>query len=405
MYFRHVSPWWTALVCSLASASAQAELAPFGLSVSESISHVDNVFRTSADQRRADWIATTSLQGTFDQTFGRQRAKASAGLDHGHYARNSQLDHTGYHAAAQLDWSTVGNLSGSLGADSSQRLYQYGIEGSTPFAGKNLETTNHAFSRAQLGGAARWTLLGGLEFAERSYSVASFAPNEVSQWSADLGARYQASSDLSFTAGGRQIEGKFPKATATAGDGFSVSTLIAGADWQLGAATKLTVNLGYNTEKHDLQASRNYWNGLARWTWAPSGHVKVAAGLRRDSSGNTALSPGESSSVTSISLVSPSINTSADLSVTWEATSKISVNSGMQQAENRYSSLNVAGTPRAGTATTRLYTLGAQFRATRNINLGCNVSHEERTSDTAIGTVMNGYHVNTLMCMGQLAFQ
>lgn len=405
MKFKLVSPWWAAVVCGLASASAQAQLAPFGISISETITHQDNVFRSVASQRISDWLSTTSVQGTFDQSFGRQRFKANAGVDVGQYKGLSQMNHTGYRLGGEFDWSTVNNLSGSLGANSSQRLYRYGIEGTTPFAGKNIETTNHVFSRAQLGGVARWTLLGGVDFTDRSYSVASFAANEVNQWSADLGARYQASPDLSFTLSGRQTEGEFPKATTTASDGFSSSSLGLGVNWQASATSNINLTVGYSTEDHDLQASRSFMNGSARWNWTPSGRLKVSAGLRRDSSGNTALVPGEASSAATPSLLSQSINTSADLSVTWELTSKISLVSGMQQAENSYSALSVAGKPTAGTATSRLYSLGARYKVTRTIDLGCSASREERTADSAIVTVIPGYTANTLTCMGQIAFQ
>lgn len=398
------SPSWMALALGLACAGAQAQLAPFGVTLSETVSHQSNVFRAPQGGETADWLSTTSLRGTFDQAFGRQRAKAFAGVDAGAYKNIKGLNHTGHQAGAEFDWSTVNNLSGSIGADTVSRLYQYGIGGSTLYQGKNIETTNHAFSRVQLGGVARWALLGGAEFTDRSYSATDFAANEVSQWAADLGLRYQATPDLSFTATGRRTEGKFPKFGTAGADEFSINNFGVAANWQISGASNFGLSLGHSEEDHLLQPDRSYWNGALRWIWTPAGRVKLALGLRRDSSSNTALVPGEAS-VAAPSLLSQSLNTSADLNVTWEATSKISVVSGLQQAENRYDTLLVNNQSTAGTATTRLYSLGLRYKFSRGVDLGCSAAREERTVASSISPVVTGYNTSTLTCMGQLAFQ
>ena len=399
------SPRCAAMALGLAcAAAAQAQLAPFGVTVGETVSHQSNIFRAPAGSETADWLSNTTLRGTFDQAFGRQRAKAFAGVDAGYYKNKTDLNHVGHQVGAEFDWSTVNNLSGSIGVDSASRLYQYGIGGATLYVGKNIETTHHGFGRFQLGGVARWTLLGGVDAVDRSYSATDFAANEVNQWAADLGARYQASPDLSFTALGRKTEGEFPQYGTAGADNFSINTLGLGTNWQISGASNLDLTLGYSVEDHLLQADRSYWNGALRWTWTPPGKVKLAAGLRRDSSANTAVVPGEST-VAAPGVLSQSLNTSADLNVTWDATAKISVLSGLQQAENRYDSLTVNNLPTAGSATTRLYSLGLRYKFTRGVDLGCSAAREERTVASAISTVVTGYNTTTLTCMGQVSFQ
>ena len=102
------SPRCAAMALGLAcAAAAQAQLAPFGVTVGETVSHQSNIFRAPAGSETADWLSNTTLRGTFDQAFGRQRAKAFAGVDAGYYKNKTDLNHVGHQVGAEFDWSTV----------------------------------------------------------------------------------------------------------------------------------------------------------------------------------------------------------------------------------------------------------------------------------------------------------
>ena len=177
------SPRCAAMALGLACAAAQAQLAPFGVTVGETVSHQSNIFRAPAGSETADWLSNTTLRGTFDQAFGRQRAKAFAGVDAGYYKNKTDLNHVGHQVGAEFDWSTVNNLSGAIGVDSASRLYQYGIGGATLYLGKNIETTHHGFSRIQLGGVARWTPPAATWPRRRAASASAAIPSTAS-WDA-----------------------------------------------------------------------------------------------------------------------------------------------------------------------------------------------------------------------------
>ena len=381
--------------------SAQAQLAPFALAVSETVAHQSNLFRAAAGAERADWVSTTGLRAEFDGLVGRQRLKASVGVDVDRYRRNTQLNYNSPKFSAELDWTAAGLLAGELGLNWSSSLYQYGLSGGVPLDGqRNIDGVGQVFSRVRLGGVTQWTFLGGVEALQQSFSAASFAPQEVKQWSADLGARYQASPDLRMTGSLRHTQGRYPRFDPVTGqDDFTRSALDVSSQWVASGASAFDLVLGYTLENHGLQADRNYWNGALRWLWTPSARLKITSGLRRDANASTSLVTGNAL-VTN--LYGSTLNTGADLFIDWAASAKINVNASANQTHRAFNDSQINGDVVSGTDDTALFSLGLKYLPTQSIELGCNVSRERRTSKIPNTEVSRPYAANAFTCMGKL---
>ena len=401
---------WSAIgLCLCLSAGiAHADLSPYALSLSETLSHQSNVFPGAAlrgSESRSDWISSTELLGQFDQTFGRDRVQLAAAWDLNRYRQNRALDHDGYRASGEVDWSIVGDLSGAFGADSSARLYRYGLEGEQlSSAARNIETTNHVFSRAQLGGNGLWTLLAGFEGVQLNYSDTAFAPNEQRQWSLDGGARYQAGPDLSATTTVRYTRGRYPYFASPLGaDDYTLRTVEEAARWQAGSASVLDMTLGRTRERHDILPSRDYWNGQVRWTWAPPTHLRLVLELGRDA-GSTDNSPVASLSAPA-SVTSRSLNNRAHANLGWELSSKISASAALQFVERRYADIAVGSGTTSGSNRTHSLTLALRYQPTQAVGLGCGASREVRTTDAVLASLLPAYATNTVYCSGQLSIR
>jgi hypothetical protein len=140
-------------------------------------------------------------------------------------------------------------------------------------------------------------------------------------------------------------------------------------------------------------------SGAVRWNWTPPLRIKATVGLRRDSNTNSALGS------TGPSLLSQSLNTTGDASLTWEATSKIGVVLAYQNAQSKFNGVVVAGSPVVGSEATQVLSLGASYQYSNAISLGCSAAREKRTVDQQIAAVVPGYGVTTLTCSGQIKFR
>ena len=146
------------LCLALFAGSAWADLEPFSFGASEQIQHQSNLGHTDSSKTPnvSDWNSTTTLSGAISEPVGRDKLLVTGDVDFDRYKRSHNLDSTGYNAAAEFDWNTVGDLSGSLGADSHRHQYFYGESSEFTIVGastgttivKNLQTDNHVFARA-----------------------------------------------------------------------------------------------------------------------------------------------------------------------------------------------------------------------------------------------------------------
>jgi hypothetical protein len=399
-------------VClGLFSGAARADLEPFSFAVSESVQHQSNINREPSGSASADWLSTTELRAALDQRLGRDELTASLKVAYDKYKHSTYPNTVGYAGAVGLDWSTVGDLSGTLTADSERQQYLYGIGSSQgQSSGRNIETTNHAGGTVQLGGQGRWVLFAGGDASNVNYSASTFASNEERQWSANGGTRYQTSSDLSFGLQGSYTHGEYPNLLIK-GDVYTFSLRSVDLTTRLKASgsSALDARIGMSSEQAVGQSDQHFVNGALSWNWSPPSHFNVFVGISRDANSNTTSAATITDNSTA-SLTGRSINNAAHVSVTYSLTAKISLVADGQYVQRKYSN-SVSGTDASGNTTyasgsnrTGVYGLAAHYAPTRTTDLGCGYNREIRHTDASLASLTPGYTDNTVQCSAAIKF-
>ena len=402
------------LCLCLFAGTAWADIEPFTVGAGETLTHDSNVGRDDA-HRITDWYSTTELHGGVDQALGRDQLVGSAAVNYNDYFKHvdDDLDSFGYRGALQLNWSTVGDLSGSLGADASRRRYDYGFEdASGSDLGRNLETDSHAFAKVSLGGVSRWNIFGGFDANRRRFSSAGYAVNDEQQWSQNLGTTYSTSPDLSFGITGNYTRGEYPNYITSASN-FDSKSISGTTKWQASGNSSFNASLGYTTQNSDLQPTLRFVSGGLYWNWVPPSHFSVNLGLSRSTDG------GAAAGATVATLNDRSLNTTATLNVTYAMTAKISLVAGGQYVHRKYADVTVpavlsdgASDPNpndaivvSGTSHSTRFSLAAHYQPTRTTDLSCSASHEVRSSGSAELVLLNpNYTDNLLMCAASINF-
>lgn len=410
MTFKSVTPWWPLCLLVL-SGAAHADLEPFSFGASETLQHQSNVARTS--EAESDWLSTTEFTAALDQAIGRQRLTANGLFDINRYKNFGNLNANEYSVAAALNWETVGDLSGAIGGDSQRRQYFYGVNGefqngSAATTTRNLQTDNHVFANAQLGGLSRWSLLAGADASQRKYSDPLYDANEERQWSAHAGTNYATSPDLSFGITGSLTRGTYPNFVISGmHDDFKIESADVTTKWQVSGVSKLDASLGYTRSLYTGQPTTNFVNGSLNYTWTPPSRFSVVFGLSRDSSANAGANG--SSAVDANNLTGHSINTNAHLSVTYELTAKTSLVANLQYLQRRYKDAVVQTTTSAqgsldGSNRTTQFGLSAHYKPTRITDLSCSAAREIRNADASIVLTTPNYTDTILMCTAAIKF-
>lgn len=396
----------------LLSGGAHAALEPFSFGASETIQHDSNLNHSDDAHRTADWLSTTELRAALDQAVGRDRLTANAAVNYTNYRSQDSRNALGYRAATAFDWNTIGDLSGSIGASSQRRQYIYGVnDGETvSTSARNLETTNNAYARIELGGLARWSIFAGFNAMNRSYSAESFAGNEQRQWSTNFGTHYSTSPDLNFGLVASYTRGEYPnyvdELNRPTSDAFTSRSLSATTRLQASGNSALDASLGYTKQDSDLADVTHFVSGSLNWTWTPPSHFRVHFGVARSQDGG-ALNASNANS-----LNDRSVNNTATLGVSYELTGKISLAGDVAYIQRRYSNAKIPVLQPDGqvvletingTNHTQRFGLSAHYQPTRTTDLSCGGSRETRGSSSASSSTPN-YTDTKLFCTAAIEF-
>ncbi len=411
------------LCLGLLAGNARAALEPFSFGASENLQHQSNVAHSLDEQRTADWISITEFNAALNQALGRDALVATAAVDINRYKHTRELDATGYQGAARFDWNTIGDLSGTIGADTQRRQYISGQavdltspSGTIASQVHNLQTDSHAFARVTLGGESRWSISGGADANDRKYSNDTFAASDERQWSTNLGTRYATSPDLSFGLGGTYVHGEYPHAQTVVGTvltekvaRFNTRSFNLNTNWQASGNSALQASVGYTTEDSQaLTSVRHFVNGSLNWTWTPPSHFTVNLGLRRSSDADASTAAVNVGVVNANNLNGTSINNVAHLEVVYALTAKTSLDASVDYTQRKYTDVQVltglvSGVANGDTRTTRLF-LTAHFQPTRTTDLGCGGGRETRHADSGLTGFANSYTDNYLQCVASIKF-
>ena len=346
-----LSPLCLALLAATANAAESDDGGPFSVGLSETLTHDSNIGHNDDAHRKADWFSTTELNAAIREQLGRDTLNVTAAVDLNRYKNSHPLNSVGYQAAAEFDFNTIGDLSGSLGADTHRRQYvagqtlDLGPDGQTETIVHNLQTDSHAFARLVLGAESRFAVYGGADANQRHFSNDLFRANDERQWSTNLGTRYSTSPDLSFSLNGTYVRGEYPHG------GVIV-------------------------------------NGSLNWKWTPPSHFTVNFGIKRSSDADASTSLASVGTVNGNNLNGTSINNVGHLELTYALTAKVSLDASEDYTDRKYTGLRETDTTSASgtTKTSRLY-FSAHYIPSRTTDVNCGVGHETRHGSVVVDNV------------------
>ena len=406
-------------LCLLAS-NARAALEPFTLGASETVKHESNINHGPEGAVISDWLSTTEFTAALDEAVGRSKLLANVGVNYNAYKDEHHLDYFGYNAGTELDWETIGDLSGSLGASTTRKRYVDGVNSGPSLLGtttstteRNMQTDNRVFARAQLGGPARWQIYGGADASQRRYSASDFQGQDEKQVSTNVGTRYSTSPDLAFGVEGNFTHGEYPHVVyaifagqeLTKASKFNSRSVDATVRLKATGNSGFDASLGYTTESSDaLSKDAKFVNGSLNWTWTPPSHFKTRLGLKRSADIDNQVA-NQNLGLKGSSLTGVSVNNLASLDVTYELTAKVSLDANATYSQRKYSDVKqLTGPDLAGTVRTTSFLLSATWQPTRTTELSCGGGREHRRADSALTASLPSYADNTVQCMGSIKF-
>ncbi len=378
-----------------AAGTVHAQQSPYYFGASQTFTHDSNLFRLPGGAAlpvgavsRSDTISTTSLLAGLDQPIGRQRLFGDVAVRYNRFADNDQLDNTGYGIGLGIDWATINQLSGTVSYTASQTLSSF-ADGVGSITEPNKERSQQFLARGRLGGESLLAAEATYIFRKRDYSATTPAAqaNEFDQNSLGLGLLYKPSGLLTLGAGVRHTRGSFDALA----DDFDRNDLDLTAVWVPTGLSKVAARLSYSKEDHDVTTIRDFSGvtGSLTWEYKPTGKLTFITDLIRDT-GAEASFDGYTFNNTNPAGNNSQITSAARVRAHWDATAKIGVDAGARYARRK---LLGGGDDKTGTLT-----LAANYLATRNILLGCQLGYEKRGGATS-------YTANTAGCSAQVTLR
>nr|WP_316643933.1 hypothetical protein [uncultured Roseateles sp.] len=389
-----------ALMC--AGPVALAETTPYYIGASQSFTHESNIYRLSGNSPiNSDTVSGTSLLAGIDQTFGRQRAFADASVNANRYSNNKTLNNTGYSLNGGLDWATIERLSGRISFGANRNMAQFNPGGDSPvLTKKNIQTNKQASATVRYGLVGKYSLEGSLSHRQVAYSAVEYNRFEYRQNSGSLGLVYRPSGALSLGAALRHTTGSYPKArVSTSGfveDTYKRNDLDLTSNWTVSGASSIAARLSYGKQEYASFNTRDFSGatGSVTWYWTPGPRLQIKTSLTRDTGQDTSfLTFGSNNFITSDY---SRLTTELQSSATYELSAKIFIDASVRWADR---SLTGIGN-QVGNDTNKGLSLGGRWLATRSTQVGCQLSHDSRSSDNLALSLP--FSANSTSCYAQI---
>jgi hypothetical protein len=409
----------------LACVAAHAQLRPYFITASETISYDSNLFRTSGDED-SDMYSTTALTLGVDQPIGRQRLFGSFGAHYTAYRDNDQLDGAGYDVGLGLDWEAASKLSGTARLRFAESLPSFASYGSQQgqSTDRNEEMSKSADLTVQYGGASILSLEGLANYTDVDYARNDFSNREHKSHMFGAGARYHPGGPWSFGVTARRTNGEYPKLTSSTGetalsDDYDRTDLDLSATYLATGKSNFTMRLSKTNEDHKRDEERDFdgWTGAATWRYRASGKLSLALGLTRETGSGSSFYNGAvvtdpdlpQPSNPSVTYLTDSTRTdTVSLNANWDATGRIGVSAGLSYSRDKFDDRFVtgAGNDSSGNSgDSSSYSLAASYAITRVWSASCGIAYERRSSDANVDGGDYGYGATTGHCTATLALR
>ena len=373
-----------ALLASL-PAFAESETSPYYFGVNQAVTGDWNVFRVPDGQPRPrDIISSPGLLAGIDQPFGRMRLNASAAANANRFKNNKQLNNSDHDTRLQLDWSSIERLSGDVLLYDRRSLNRGDLSTDEVTQAKDMLRVTGGAVRARVGLVTLWSFDGGYSYEQAEHSLADLNKRDVRQGAVNAGVRVSPSDLWSVRLGVRRTDGKYPNfvgPTGRTGDKFTRDDIDLSLNWKPTGNSKFDGRISSTREDHSIQGQRDsrYLTGLIGYDWILTGKTRLRMQASRDSG------VGRSDADLGIQTESSDtqVRNSLALRGTWDATSKISVNAGVnysrRKLDNAFTEEGIGTSAQTARDRTLITNLSVSYQAMRGLKLGCRVSHEDRS--------------------------
>ena len=350
-----------------------------GLSVTQALRYDSNVFRladdtstamTSQAGQRHDFISTTTLRAGVDKDFGRNHIFLLAAPSIIRYARFSDLDYIGQ--------DFLGDLVGRLGTNGHYGVNYEHVKVATDPADQVVPTGNTATSD-RLGfdlavpAGPRWQAVTGWRADRTRNSSETEQGGDNHGWAADAGVRFLPASGNNIDLRYRHSRYDYPNIipSTLADNSYSQNEIELSGNVQIDDPSRLEGRVSYVRREHDNFAERNFSGmvGALKYLWRPTVATSITTSIFKDIGAVTDSSASYAKSY------------GISIQPLWDATAKIALGTLVEWRRRTYSGFAI-DEPRAPEHTTRVG-LSAHYMATRNWQLGFDVSDERRRSSAA----------------------
>ncbi len=360
------------------SASAlpqQAPQSPYYIGVQQSFTHESNpAFAPSGTPKFSDWFSTTTLRAGANQPISRQRFFADGELRYNKYAHRDELNSTGYSLTAGIDWATIDRISGTLTAHADRgRSRAIFPGGGAAISLTNIERSEELRALGRIGGPTAITFeLGG---SYRQVDLSEYAFRSYKRTGVHGAVLYRLSSATTIGTGIALARTKYESDTAGRKEAY-----VQGS-WTPSSATDVQVRLGATSVRYDVIKAQDFkgLTGNMVWNWRPTAKIAVATTAARDVGsdiGYLRLTPGQNVTAADFS----SLTNTLGVRATYEATAKILVDTGLSWSRRNIDNLFLS--TNRGSDTSTVLSLGARWFPIRSTSLGCQVSREQRNTQT-----------------------
>ena len=391
----------------LACGAAVAETSPYYIGVNQAFSYDSNVFRLPQGQAEASSWSSTSVVAGFDQHYGRQRFYASGNVAANVYQQLGELDNTSYALNAGWDWATIERLSGKLFVSTNQNLGNYGGENDTLIRTKNVQNGTRAFATAEYGLLSLILFDARLAYNGTRYSAQEYARYELTQQSGSLGVRKQFGGQLVLGAGGVYTTGSY---WAIDRDFDRADAYLSGY-WTPTGQSTLSGRLSYSS--WDYTGLNPYTTsgltGWAKWDYVPTGKLSFNTLLSYDTLANSGLTDLGGGAIGQLGDTNQ-LTAAFKFGVDYAFSEKLKFNASLDfyRRNQDYQISPPPGFPPSTIETRDRVTnvaLGATWTPTRNWQVNCNASSNNRNQDANQPITLTPYKAWGASCSVQVVLQ
>lgn len=390
-----------ALACTLAAAHAHAQTddtAPFYAGASLGYTHVSNIYRVNAANAlpagasNSDSVISAGLLAGLDKRFGRQHLTLDGSLQDNRYADNSTLNNRSYSLRSAFNWETVGDLSGTLSAQTSRSLAQFNLgTGAEQVTGKNDERNRDYTGLLRWGGTSRYSVEAGYIHRSRNFSAPQYDRFSYEQNTSSLGAYVRPGGNLRLGVVARRTNGDYPRYPLYFGPirlgslkvDFSRDDVDLTAGWSATGSSQFSARVSTSRVRYEPDNSPlrdfNGTTGALNWSWQPTGKINIGLQFVRDTGQETLIS------TTDVNRISTSWQFNGGYALTGKLT--LNTNAGTSRSHRDDGTFD----------NERSYGLGLRWAYSRSLSLTCQYNHASRDSNIAQYT----YSASSYGCTGQ----